>query len=93
MAGSSGSKTSSNDIDNQIKQVREEVSELSKLILQFGEERVSEAGQTARAQAGQASEKLKAKAASIEDRIVEKPVQSAIIALLIGLVIGSLSRR
>jgi ElaB/YqjD/DUF883 family membrane-anchored ribosome-binding protein len=40
-----------------------------------------------------ATQRAKGAVSTIEDQIVEKPVQSALIALLIGIVIGSLGRR
>ncbi len=40
-----------------------------------------------------AADKARGAAGSIETQIAEKPIQSALIALLIGLVIGSLGRR
>lgn len=92
------------DIDEQIKTIREDISRLTKLMMQLGEDKVSEAKKTVRDEADdllkrskhaaeEAAETAKAKVAPIEDYIVEKPVQSALIALLVGIFLGSLSRR
>lgn len=92
------------DIEAQIRTIREDVTKLTGLIMQLGEEKVAGARGKARSEAeemlgrarksadeaaGQAREKI----ASIEHYIVEKPVQSAFIALLAGIFIGSMSRR
>lgn len=42
---------------------------------------------------GQAEERARAEVGSLERHIAEKPLQSALIALLIGLVFGAMSRR
>ena len=104
MAQTSGSGKSTDDVEDQIKVIKEDIAQLTKLIKELGEERYGEAAKAAREQVDdwmnksrekvdEASEQVKAKAASIEDYVVEKPVQSAFIALLIGLLFGSMMRR
>lgn len=104
MAEPSKSRTSASDIEDQFKTIREDISRLTKLMTQFGEEFLADASDAAaeqsgdwinrsRRKAGETGRKVREKAASVEDYVVEKPVQSAVIALLIGLVLGSMSRR
>jgi ElaB/YqjD/DUF883 family membrane-anchored ribosome-binding protein len=111
MAQASKSETSAGksnvaaaDIEEQIKTIRDDVANLSKLIMQLGEDKVSEAVKTARDEAeellnrsrrmaDEATDRAKKTAGSVEDYIAEKPIQSAMIALLVGFLIGSMSRR
>lgn len=97
-------ETEAGDIDEQIKVIRDDVSKLTKLLMELGEDKVSEAIKTARGEAedlydrsrrmaGQASDRARQTAGTVEDYIAEKPFQSALIALLIGFLIGSMSRR
>lgn len=97
-------ETKSGDIEDQIKVIRDDVSKLTKLIMELGEDKVSEAVKSARGEAedlfnksrrmaGEASDRARQTAGSVEDYIAEKPFQSAMIALLIGFLIGSMSRR
>jgi len=98
------SETGTGDIEEQIKVIRDDVSKLTKILMELGEDKVSEAMKTARGEAedlfdrsrrmaGQATDRARQTAGTVEDYIAEKPFQSALIALLIGFLIGSTSRR
>ncbi len=98
------SETGTGDIEEQIKVIRDDVSKLTKILMELGEDKVSEAMKTARGEAedlfnrsrrmaGQASDRARQTAGTVEDYIAEKPFQSALIALLVGFLIGSTSRR
>ena len=104
MAQSGKGDTSASDIEAQITTIRQDISKLTEMMKDLGREKVSEARSTAQAEAAEllgrtrkaaddAADKARAKVASIEDYIVEKPVQSTIMALLIGMVLGAMSRR
>jgi ElaB/YqjD/DUF883 family membrane-anchored ribosome-binding protein len=82
MADSTKSGIGKEDIEGQIKTIREDVTGLMALVRGLSEEKLENVTRTA-----------KAKTATVEDYIVEKPVQSAIIALLVGIIIGFMSRR
>ena len=92
------------DVDRQFKIIREDITTLSKLLREIGEEKVGEKRDVALAEAAELLEKsksaidegrLKAGAAkiSIEDHIREQPMQSALIALGVGFLVGMISRR
>ena len=92
------------DVDRQFKIIREDITTLSKLLREIGEEKAGEKRDAALAEAAELLEKsrstidegrLKASAAktSVEDYIREQPVQSALIALGIGFLVGMISRR
>ena len=100
----SKSETGTGDIEEQIKVIRDDVSKLTKILMELGEDKVSEAMKTARGEAedlfnrsrrmaGEASDRARQTAGTVEDYIAEKPFQSALIALLVGFLIGSTSRR
>lgn len=91
-------------IEEQLQTVREDIAKLGKLLGDLAQAKLDDArkgleneaeGLLGRSQqaasnaAGMATDSLGA----IETRIREKPVQSALIALLVGIFIGSLSRR
>ena len=91
-------------IEQQIKTIRDDISTLTKLIKGIGEEKVSDAMNSARGRAEQlfsgsrriaeqASDRTRKTAGSVEDYIAEKPFQSAMIALLVGFLMGTMSRR
>lgn len=92
------------DVDRQFKIIREDITTLSKLLREIGEEKAGEKRDAALAEAAELLEKsrsaidegrLKASAAntSVEDYIREQPVQSALIALGVGFPGGMISRR
>ena len=92
------------DVDRQFKIIREDITTLSKLLREIGEEKAGEKRDAALAEAAELLEKsrsaidegrLKASEAktSIEDYIREQPVQSALIALGVGFLVGMISRR
>lgn len=92
------------DIEAQIQTIRDDISTLTKLLRDVADNKFSEARETARAEAedvlkrtrqaaGEASEKAKDSVESIEAYIAQKPVQSTLIALLVGIFIGSVTRR
>lgn len=104
MVQSSKTEPKIEDIEAQMKVIREDIAELSNLMKQAGEEKLSKLSASARVEAeklvGESKKKIeeiearvKQKTSSIEDYVSEKPVQSAFVALLIGLFIGSISRR
>ena len=103
-SGSTGRGSDAGDIEEQIRTIREDVSKLSKLIIGLGEDTLSDAVKTAREEAEEllgrskrmaddATQRARKTAGTVEDYIAEKPFQSAMIALLVGFLIGSMSRR
>jgi len=104
MAQSSRPKASIGEIEQQVKTIRDDISKLKELLIELGDVKVSETGEAvrdeidellARAQqlADSTRKKTKDATGSVEDYIEKKPFQSAMIALLIGFFIGSMSRR
>ena len=94
----------SDDIERQFRIIREDFTTLSGLLREIGEAKAGEKRDAAMAQANELLERaratledgrLKAQAAtaSIEDHIRTKPVQSAMIALGVGFLVGILTRR
>ena len=92
------------DVDRQVQIIREDITALSKLLREIGEEKVGKKRDVALAEAEELLEKsrtaideglLKASEAktSIEDYIREQPTQSALIALGVGFLVGMISRR
>lgn len=104
MAQSSKSGPDTADIEAQMKAIREDVAELSRLMKEAGDAKLGKLSASAKAEAerlvGESKETLediekqvKQTASSVEDYVAKKPLQSALIALLVGLFIGSMSRR
>ncbi len=104
MAQSPKTGVGTGDIEKQLQTIREDVAKLTKLVTQLGEEKLSQSTKSvreeveslvsdARKTADETAEKVKQTANSIEDHINEKPIQSVIMALILGLFIGSISRR
>lgn len=104
MAKSSARSPDVNDVEAQIAAIREDVSELTRLLKGLAATRTEAATEALKGEAealkrqahvaaDEAVRKAKSAATSIEDHIVEKPVQSALIALLIGILIGAMGRR
>ncbi|WP_167853522.1 DUF883 family protein [Roseovarius aestuariivivens] len=92
------------DVEKQFQVIREDITTLSKLLREIGEAKAGEAREAALAEANELLERsrsalddgrLKAKAATetIEDHIRTKPLQSAMIALGVGFLVGVLTRR
>ena len=104
MATSTRSSTKTEDVEAQIKTIRDDVATLTSLLKDLAEDRLEGAknavhedadellrkSRDATRQAGQSARQA---TSSMEQYITEKPVQSTLIALLVGIVIGSLSRR
>lgn len=104
MAAALDRSTSAQDVEQQIRQIREDMTTLAKLLKDMGEEKTGEARDAAIAEAtallnrSQAAlEQTGASARqtmhSVEDHIREKPFQSAAIALGVGVLVGLFSRR
>jgi ElaB/YqjD/DUF883 family membrane-anchored ribosome-binding protein len=92
------------DIEAQVAQIREDVARLTQLLgeavgakAEDAKGRVSEEAEAliglARKRAHDARHRVEDAATGIEQYIEEKPVQSAMMALLAGIVIGLLTRR
>lgn len=92
------------DVERQIKAIRDDITTLTQLLKDIGEATAEEKRDAALAEAAQLLEKsrtaidegrLKARhaTAAIEDHIRKQPVQSAMIALGIGLLFGMMTRR
>jgi ElaB/YqjD/DUF883 family membrane-anchored ribosome-binding protein len=104
MANVHKSGTGSEDIENQLKTIRADMAKLTKMVGEFGKESVSEQAkgamdeiremlESSKRYAGEKRDQAKKTAETVEEYINEKPVQSTIIALIVGLLIGTLSRR
>ena len=104
MPESSSSDTTAGNIEEQIKTIREDISRLTQLFMKLGQDNLSAAGNAARDEAeellnrsrraaDEVAGRAKQAAGTMEGYIVEKPFQSAIVALLVGIFIGFLSRR
>lgn len=92
------------DIERQFRLIRDDVTDLARIIKKVGESKTGDARDAALAEANELLERSRAKldegvaqakgaAASVEDYIHEKPVQSAIIALGVGFLVGLMTRR
>jgi ElaB/YqjD/DUF883 family membrane-anchored ribosome-binding protein len=92
------------ELQEQLKTIRADVSALADLLKGAAHSKAAEAGKALHEQADDlvrrgkemtegATQRARGAVTSIEEQIVEKPVQSALIALFIGIVIGSLGRR
>jgi ElaB/YqjD/DUF883 family membrane-anchored ribosome-binding protein len=104
MATSPKPAPTATDVEEQFKTIRDDISKLTTLLKELSKNKVGEARKAAQDEvegllkrskdvAEEATAKAKEAAGSVEDYISEKPVQSALIALLVGIFIGSLSRR
>jgi ElaB/YqjD/DUF883 family membrane-anchored ribosome-binding protein len=102
MAANTRSKTEA--IQDQVSDVTGEVAALAvmmkDLAVSTGEdlrgaagEKLAEIARRSQALADRAKSKTQSEIASLEKAITEKPVQSALIALVVGLVLGALLRR
>lgn len=92
------------DLDRQFQLVRDDLATLTRLLREVGEAEAGEKRDAVLAEAAalleksrSALDKGRARArhatASVEDHIREKPVQSALIALGVGFLVGMMSRR
>ena len=92
------------DIEAQISTIRSDISTLTGLLKELASQKVEDVRKTAqneaddllkrsRETADEATAKAKAAAGSVESYITEKPVQATLIALLVGILFGSFTRR
>lgn len=97
-------KPGSDDLERQFQVIRDDFVTLSRLLREIGENKAGEKRDAALAEAEALLDRsrvildegrLRAKqaTASIEDHIREKPVQSALVALGIGFLVGIITRR
>lgn len=104
MATTPKSSPNANDVEAQIKTIRDDVATLTSLLKDLAEDRLEGAKKVAHDEAEEllkkskdatrhAKHRARQATSSMEEYIAEKPVQSTLIALLIGIFIGSLSRR
>jgi ElaB/YqjD/DUF883 family membrane-anchored ribosome-binding protein len=93
-----------NDVQRQFKEVTDEVAALADMLKDIaaskGEEaraaageRLEELARRAQVLAEKAKSRTQSELSSLEQKITEKPVQSALIAFVIGLLLGILTRR
>jgi len=96
--------TGRDDLERQFQVIQEDITTLSKLLRDIGEEKVGEKRDAALAEAAELLDRSRSKinegqlkarqtAASIEDYIHKQPVQSALIALSVGFLVGMMTRR
>jgi ElaB/YqjD/DUF883 family membrane-anchored ribosome-binding protein len=92
------------DVQGQVKEVTDEVAALAEMLKEIaadtGEqlqgaagEKLEEIARRSQALAEKAKSRTKSEIASLEQKITEKPLQSALIAFAIGLLLGVLTRR
>ena len=92
------------DVERQFQIIQDDITTLSKLLREIGEQKAGEKRDAALAEAAALLEKsrstidegrLKARqaTASVEDYIHKQPVQSTLIALGIGFLVGMMTRR
>ncbi|MDX5360817.1 MAG: hypothetical protein LPL00_05350 [Alphaproteobacteria bacterium] len=104
MATSRKSGPGGAEIETQIRTIQEDISTLASLLTQVAEGKSADARKAAldeaqklldrsKQSAEQVSARTRQVAGSVEDYIKEKPFQSAVLALLAGVLIGSWTRR
>lgn len=92
------------ELKAQIKTLSDDVGVLTKMLKELAESTASDLGEDVRAKVEEmaertgklkrdASAKARAEADSIVRHISEKPMQSALIALLVGIIFGAMTRR
>jgi len=92
------------DIEQQFQVIREDIATLTRLLKEVGESKAGDTRDAALAEATELLEKsrraleegrdrARATAAPVEHYINEKPMQSALIALGVGFLVGLMSRR
>lgn len=102
MAGQS--KNEAADIEAQIAALKENVSVLTAMLKDLAEATASDLGgktaetaegiaQRTRDMSKQASDRVQSEVAALERQMSEHPIQTTVIAFLIGLVFGALTRR
>lgn len=95
---------SGEDLEHQFKVLREDFVTLTQLMKEIGESKAGESRDAALAEAAKLLERSQAAldegrlrarqaTASVEDYVREKPVQSALIALGVGFLVGLMARR
>ena len=98
------SEPTASDVEEQIKTIRDDIATLTGLLKDLAGSKVEDVRKTAKNEADDllkrsketadaATAQAKQAAGSVENYISEKPVQSALIALLVGIFIGSFSRK
>jgi ElaB/YqjD/DUF883 family membrane-anchored ribosome-binding protein len=92
------------ELEEQLKALRKDVASLASLIAGQAEATMSRSAKSVRSEAEEllnttraasdaAAKKTREAVDSIEAHIAEKPVQSVLVALLVGFLVGALSRR
>ena len=104
MATSEKSSTTTEDVDAQIKEIRSDIAKLTELLGDLAGSRIDATKTAARDEAeyllkrsremaDSAHGKAREATESVESYIKEKPIQSALIALAVGIIFGAFSRR
>ncbi len=104
MAEARKTAPSATDVEDQIKTIRDDIATLTTLLQGLAGAKAGEARKAvkdeaddllkrSRETADEARARARQAAGSVEEYVSEKPLQSALIALLVGIFIGSLSRR
>ncbi len=104
MAPTEKSETTTGDVEEQIGEIRADIEKLTKLLGGLAENKIDATKSAARDEAehllklaremtGTAQSKTQEATESLETYIKEKPFQSALIALAVGLVLGAMTRR
>jgi chorismate mutase len=93
MAEASKSEAKPEHVEEQIQQIRAEVSKLTDILTDLAGSRLDSAKAAAKGQADQFAQRSRDAAASVEDYVREKPIQSAVAALLLGIFVGAMTRR
>jgi ElaB/YqjD/DUF883 family membrane-anchored ribosome-binding protein len=94
----------SDDLERQFQIIRDDITTLTRLLREIGEAKAGETRDSAMAEATELLERSRAAldegrmkarqaTATVEDYIKEKPVQSALMALGVGFLIGLVTRR
>jgi ElaB/YqjD/DUF883 family membrane-anchored ribosome-binding protein len=90
-------KTEAGEIQAQIRTLGDEIARLAALVKDLAQSRAGTLGDELAAASQEIGEKARAamrdEVAAIEKQIVEKPLQSTLIALVAGLVLGAILRR
>jgi ElaB/YqjD/DUF883 family membrane-anchored ribosome-binding protein len=97
-------RTGSDDLERQFQIIRDDITKLTRLLREIGEAKAGETRDAAMAEATELLERSRAAldegrmkarqaTAGVEDYIKEKPVQSALMALGVGFLIGLVTRR
>lgn len=95
---------SADDIERQLHVLRDDMTTLARLMKEIGESKADETKEAALAEATKLLDRsreaidegrfqARQTAASVEEHIREKPVQSALVALAVGFFVGLMTRR